>query len=951
MQASLEQAIEAQKAGRVQEAEGLYRAILLQEPYHSDANHNLGILAISVKNYDVAIPLLKTALETNPRQGQYWLSYINALIGDQQIEVAISVLAQGKKIGLAGEQVSTIEKKLNAIISSSSIKKTTIDRLFIPLELRELGEYKKAQEWLISYLENHQDEADAWSLLSHVLLLDKQEEASERALTTAASINPDLTSVSRNQARLLLRQAKPTEALVRANTAFVCEPEEPENLVVLASCLAANQRDEEALTFINKALVARPNYSEAYVSRAFIRLRGGDMPSAINDLEKALSLKPHLCQIWELLGAARFRNKDVLGAIEALQRVDEREPTNINNMVTLGEYYKRANMLTEAILILEKATTLKPKNANAWATLGVSLQQLGNIDKAKVAYINSLSIDPNSAEISCNLGAIEMETRNWESARLYFERATILNPAMFEAHSNLGVTLQELGQLQEAVQSYQKAIELKPNIAQTHCSLGDVLYELARHDEAEMSYRKSIVLAPDYAQAHSNLGSTLQALGRFSEAEECYRQAISIQPNLVQALNNLGNTLHKLGQIDEAEFSYRQAIALVPNYPQAQNNLANTLKDQGRLKEAEATYRKAIALEPELIEAHNNLGNILQKLGRLSEAEASYRQAIDLRPDYAAAHCNLALLCLALHRQDDSVEYLKKVMEMDSGAFRLKAAVNLSVIKFLNDSSEQANLLLAESRDILTNNFKYLRNEATYHVLLTRLIDWHRKNKKPRIDTLGQILHVVGESHALSSHSLCFDTVKGGFQCKTYWIAGCKQWHLGSVTPNEYKEKFKRVIETLPDEASILLSIGEIDCRLYEGIHKHGKDYPEKTRSEIILATIETYLSYVNNTTSPKSIHVVIQGVPCPNIDVKKVVADDLLELINLIKEFNLVLCEKSKQMGYEFLDLRELTDRGDGYSNGIWNIDQYHLSPAGMIEAWQRHLGSPVVNQPFANQ
>ena len=60
---------------------------------------------------------------------------------------------------------------------------------------------------------------------------------------------------------------------------------------------------------------------------------------------------------------------------------------------------------------------------------------------------------------------------------------------------------------------------------------------------------------------------------------------------------------------------------------------------------------------------------------------------------------------------------------------------------------------------------------------------------------------------------------------------------------------------------------------------------------------------------------------------------------MNLVTAFNIELSEKSKKMGFDFLDLHKLTDAGDGFSNGLWNIDSYHLSPTGMLEAWKRHL------------
>lgn len=45
---ALQQGVAAHKEGKLQEAEKLYRAILGSQPQHPDANHNLGVLAVSV---------------------------------------------------------------------------------------------------------------------------------------------------------------------------------------------------------------------------------------------------------------------------------------------------------------------------------------------------------------------------------------------------------------------------------------------------------------------------------------------------------------------------------------------------------------------------------------------------------------------------------------------------------------------------------------------------------------------------------------------------------------------------------------------------------------------------------------------------------------------------------------------------------------------------------------
>ena len=109
---ALQQGVAAHKEGKLQDAERLYRAILQSQPAHQDANHNLGVLAVSVNKADAALPLFKTALEANPQIEQFWLSYIDALIKKKQFDNAKQVLEQAKKQGVDADRLSSLKGQL-----------------------------------------------------------------------------------------------------------------------------------------------------------------------------------------------------------------------------------------------------------------------------------------------------------------------------------------------------------------------------------------------------------------------------------------------------------------------------------------------------------------------------------------------------------------------------------------------------------------------------------------------------------------------------------------------------------------------------------------------------------------------------------------------------------------------------------------------------------------------
>ena len=115
---ALQQGVAAHKEGKLQDAERLYRAILQSQPAHPDANHNLGVLAVSVNKADAALPLFKTALEANPKIEQFWLSYIDALIKEKQFDNAKEVLEQAKKQGVDGEKLNSLKSTTSPYISN-----------------------------------------------------------------------------------------------------------------------------------------------------------------------------------------------------------------------------------------------------------------------------------------------------------------------------------------------------------------------------------------------------------------------------------------------------------------------------------------------------------------------------------------------------------------------------------------------------------------------------------------------------------------------------------------------------------------------------------------------------------------------------------------------------------------------------------------------------------------
>ena len=151
---ALEHGIAAHRAGKLRDAEHFYRAILQSQPTHADANHNLGVLAVSINKARAGLQFFKRAIETSPKVEQFWLSYINALIKEEKVEIAKQALEQAKKQDMAREKLNVLELQLSSIN-----KQKDIDRLTPPqsqtsnlLEHYQDGQYEEAERLALSLI-------------------------------------------------------------------------------------------------------------------------------------------------------------------------------------------------------------------------------------------------------------------------------------------------------------------------------------------------------------------------------------------------------------------------------------------------------------------------------------------------------------------------------------------------------------------------------------------------------------------------------------------------------------------------------------------------------------------------------------------------------------------------------------------------------------------------------
>ena len=110
VQEALHKGVELHQDGQINLAKKLYAAVIQAEPMNTDANHNTGTIKMAENQVAEAIPFFKIALEENPDNGQFWVSYINALVVFGAIGDANNMLTQAKQRGAKGKAFDQLEE-------------------------------------------------------------------------------------------------------------------------------------------------------------------------------------------------------------------------------------------------------------------------------------------------------------------------------------------------------------------------------------------------------------------------------------------------------------------------------------------------------------------------------------------------------------------------------------------------------------------------------------------------------------------------------------------------------------------------------------------------------------------------------------------------------------------------------------------------------------------------
>jgi predicted TPR repeat methyltransferase len=374
---ALQQGVVAHQEGKLEEAERLYRIILQSQPAHPDANHNLGVLAVSVNKAEAALPLFKTALEANPKIEQFWLSYIDALIKEKQFENAKLVIEQAKIQGVAGEKLNVLEAQLASINKQETV-----------------GSLSPSQQQLSSLLEHFQN--------------GRLDDA-EKLATSISQDFPKHQFAWKVLGAVLGATGKKAEAVDANQTAVALSPQDAEAHYNLGNTLQELGRLEEAEASYNQAIALKPDYAEAHSNLGATLKELGRLNEAQASYTQAIALKPDFAEAHSNLGATLKELGRLHEAEASCRQAIALKPDFAEAHSNLGATLKELSRYGEAEASCRQAIGLKPDYAEAHSNLGVTLKFLGRLEEAEASLRRAIVLKPDYPSAKHMLAALTGE--------------------------------------------------------------------------------------------------------------------------------------------------------------------------------------------------------------------------------------------------------------------------------------------------------------------------------------------------------------------------------------------------------------------------------------------------------------------------------------------------------------------------------------------------------------
>ncbi len=304
LQQAMDRAVQHHSAGRLAEAEEIYRQILAQQPNHPDALHMLGMLAHQVGKNEVAVELIGKAISVNPRVADYYCNLGLALSALDRSADSITALRSALQLN---PRLAQAHNNLAIALWRSGQPRQAINAWREAIRLnpnmpeaynslgsayQQQGQIDQAITVLQRAIELNPQLADAHNNLGIALKQQGQLTEAISAFRRAMELDPRRAEFHNNLGTALWIVGHVNEAATEFRVATQIQPSEATFQNNLGSALWARGQLDRAAEVIRTALKMNPSLAEAHGNLGNTLKDLGLLDEAIESYRHAVALKP-----------------------------------------------------------------------------------------------------------------------------------------------------------------------------------------------------------------------------------------------------------------------------------------------------------------------------------------------------------------------------------------------------------------------------------------------------------------------------------------------------------------------------------------------------------------------------------------------------------------------------------------------------------------------------------
>jgi predicted O-linked N-acetylglucosamine transferase (SPINDLY family) len=428
------------QAGRLREAEVLYRQILQAEPNHADALHLLGVVAHQRGRHDMAVELIGRAIALAGDQAAYHSNLAEAYRSLGNLAEAEQSLRRA--LTLAPDSVHALNN-LGIVLGGLRRPAEAVAALTQALRLR--GDFAEAHNNLgiVYHAEGKLDEA-----IAHFRL--------------ALQSNPHYVDACGNLGAALKEQSKFDEAVETYRRALQLAPQDSRLHLNLGAVHQARGRLDEAISCYLEALRLDPRSPLAHTNLGTALAEQDRFDEAAARHRQAIALDPRLASAHLNLAAVLRVTRQPEAAAESYREAIRCDPRCVEALLGLGRLLEDTSRFDAALEYYEQAAQANPKSVPAQMRRADVFQKIGRTKDAVAGYRAAVELQPDHVDAYNNL-AVAYDRLGYpdaavECCRLGLERL----PDSWELYLNLATALGFQGRLDESVAAARKAVELQP---------------------------------------------------------------------------------------------------------------------------------------------------------------------------------------------------------------------------------------------------------------------------------------------------------------------------------------------------------------------------------------------------------------------------------------------------------------------------------------------------------